>query len=81
MKHATLELAPKPEHLAQNDVLLDPNAEAALLGVNVGTLADWRFKHQGPPYIKVGRLCRYPLAATRRWMEARTVTPEGPEAA
>jgi predicted DNA-binding transcriptional regulator AlpA len=74
--HAAPAAGPAP----QDDALLDPVAEAAFLGVKTATLADWRVKRQGPPHVKVGRLIRYPLAATREWLKARTVTP-GPEAA
>jgi hypothetical protein len=28
-------------------------------GIRVGTLRQWRFKGGGPPFLKIGRSCRY----------------------
>lgn len=82
MLHTTA--APAAGPAPQDDALLDPVAEAAFLGVKVATLADWRVKHEGPRFVRVGRLIRYPLYATREWLKSRMVAPavpEGPEAA
>lgn len=35
---------------------------AARLRVNVGTLANWRVRGEGPRFIKLGRKVLYPLA-------------------
>jgi hypothetical protein len=53
---------------------VDQTAAAALIGLkNPKTLAQWRLRRCGPPYFKVGRLCRYDPAQLRAWLEARTV--------
>lgn len=57
--------------------MLDPRAAGVYLGgeeapISVPTLADWRTKHAGPAYVRVGRLIRYRLADLNAWLEART---------
>jgi predicted DNA-binding transcriptional regulator AlpA len=44
---------------------------AAVLGVAVGTLADWRCEGKGPPFKRLGRAVVYDLAALNAWMEQR----------
>jgi hypothetical protein len=48
---------------------------AQRLTVQLATLADWRFRGVGPPFVKVGKLVRYPLDALDAWIAARLVTP------
>ncbi len=55
--------------------LLKPAEEAALLQVPERTLADWRHRRTGPPWIRVGRHVRYPEDGTVKWLTAKTVTP------
>jgi len=51
--------------------LLPPAVAAARLGVPEATLADWRFRRKGPPYVKVQRLVRYPQGLLDQWLAAR----------
>jgi predicted DNA-binding transcriptional regulator AlpA len=44
---------------------------AAVLGVAVGTLADWRCEGKGPPFKRLGRAVVYDLAELNAWMEQR----------
>ena len=39
--------------------LITPKEASDILGVNLGSLSQMRFKGQGPTYTKVGRLVRY----------------------
>lgn len=51
---------PKPPSAANPTDLLDENEAAASLSVAVQTLRNWRWKGEGPLYVKVGaRLVRY----------------------
>ncbi len=53
--------------MSKNDILLDENAACKVLGgdekpLSPKTLQSWRFRGYGPPWIAVGRLCRYRLS-------------------
>lgn len=52
--------------------LLTPGQVAALLRVSVNRLAQLRCKGDGPPYMKMGRLVRYPRLKLRAWIEVWT---------
>jgi excisionase family DNA binding protein len=52
-------------------VLLTPKEAAPLLKVSLSLLAKMRMRGDGPPYIKVGRLIRYPESAIAQWMKSR----------
>jgi excisionase family DNA binding protein len=41
------------------DRLLSPEEVAEMLGVPVGTLANWRYQGRGPAFVKIGRHVRY----------------------
>jgi predicted DNA-binding transcriptional regulator AlpA len=63
---------------------LRPRHAAAFLGVAVATLADWRYKGNGPPFKRLGRAVVYDLAEINAWMEQQpsfTSTTAVPEAA
>ena len=60
--------------------LLRPGELSELLGVPVGTLANWRSARTGPPFVKVGRHVRYRTGDVDAWIADRvfvteTVTP------
>lgn len=42
-----------------------------LPGVTVHTLAQWRYRHEGPPYRKLGARILYPLDELDKWVESR----------
>lgn len=56
--------------------LLRPRELSVLLGVPVGTLANWRSARTGPPFVKVGRHVRYRRGDVDEWVAARVVEPE-----
>jgi len=59
---------------------LRPAEAAAMLGVSVPTLADWRLKGTGPTYVRLGdstrHPIRYPVDDLTAYLDARTVRPE-----
>lgn len=50
------------------DRLWSVHDTSAFLGVPVGTLYQWRTRHQGPPGYRVGRHLRYDPAEVRQWL-------------
>jgi predicted DNA-binding transcriptional regulator AlpA len=55
--------------------LLDARAVARWLDVSARTLAAWRLRRQGPPYVRVGRLVRYRCADVETWILRQTQEP------
>lgn len=63
-------------HAGTHDELLTPTDLAELLGVEVTTLVDWRYRRHGPPWIKLGhRTVRYSRNAVERWLASRQEVP------
>lgn len=56
--------------------LLRPRELSELLGVPVGTLANWRSARTGPPFVKIGRHVRYRRGDVDEWIAARLFVPE-----
>jgi hypothetical protein len=50
--------------------LLTSDQVAAMLIVDVQTLANWRCQNQGPPYLKLGRLVRYRRCNIESWLKS-----------
>jgi hypothetical protein len=61
--------------MAQNfdclEVLISAERLAYLLGVEVGTLAQWRRRGVGPGWYRVWRQIRYSEAAAAEWLQAQ----------
>ena len=56
--------------------MMDPGSAGIYLGgaekpLSTLTLADWRTKHVGPAYLRVGRLIRYRQSDLDAWLESR----------
>jgi hypothetical protein len=51
--------------------LLTPQALSEHLGVPTTTLANWRYLHRGPAYVRVGRHVRYRLEDVIAWTTAQ----------
>lgn len=49
--------------------LLTPAEAAALLGVSVRTLEDWRYRRTGPPWVRLGGQARYEPSELRRHLD------------
>lgn len=54
--------------------LLTPRDLASQLNVSEPMLATWRYRGDGPPFVKVGRSVRYRPEAVAAWLDARTHT-------
>lgn len=61
--------------LSKLDGLLTRYQAADYLGVTADTLARWASHGEGPPYVKVGRLARYPVNQLSNWLAIRAVRP------
>jgi hypothetical protein len=48
--------------------LLTPQEVAKILRIPVGTLAQWRYRRIGPPYLKIGHHVRYKAEALGAWI-------------
>lgn len=57
------------------DPLLTTDELAELLGLPAKTLADWRSRGIGPPYMKLGRHVRYRPSAAEEWTAEQAVAP------
>lgn len=61
-----------PEHQFVSD-----REVSQITGRGLQTLRNDRFKGQGLPYTKFGRLCRYKLADVLAYLEKHKIIPEG----
>ena len=52
-----------------SSLLLPPSAVAERVGLSKQTLANWRSLRTGPPWVKLGRLVRYPEDRLETWLE------------
>lgn len=55
---------------------LNTSEAADYLGVHPLTLGNWRKKHTGPPYYRMGRLIQYTTADLDKYLRDRRVVPE-----
>jgi Helix-turn-helix domain len=58
-----------------DEPLLPEDEAAREIKVQKQTMAAWRNRNQGPPYVKVGRLIYYRPSHLREWLESRAVRP------
>lgn len=70
-------LEPEPEATMQEDRLLSSAelAESRILPVQKPTLDTWRYRGEGPPYVKIGARVFYRESAVLAWIRAREVNP------
>lgn len=52
----------------------DTDGAAERLGVTPETLRNWRWRGDGPRYLKLGRAVRYRLIDLAAWLDERTRT-------
>lgn len=52
--------------------LITPRQLSDYLGVPTGTLANWRYQGQGPPFVKVGRQVRYRSDDLDLWLRSNS---------
>lgn len=59
-----------------NDRLLTSREASGMLGIDEGTLANWRYKGKGPPYVKKEeRWVRYWESDIVKWANKDKVLP------
>ena len=56
----------------EHDPLLKPQELAAWLGTSAGSLAQMRYRGQGPRFVKTGKLVRYRRSDIDAWLDANT---------
>lgn len=52
----------------QSSLLLNEKQVAATLGVSLSFLRQRRCQNEGPPFVRLGKLCRYPADELRTWL-------------
>lgn len=52
------------------DELLTPAAVSDYLDVPTGTLANWRYRGSGPPFVRLGRHVRYRAVDLDDWLRS-----------
>ncbi|HZP14694.1 MAG TPA: helix-turn-helix domain-containing protein [Nocardioides sp.] len=57
--------------LSEPEQLLTPDDLSEHLGVPASTLANWRYLHRGPVYVRVGRHVRYRVEDVLAWTNAQ----------
>jgi len=55
----------------QPEPLLTPAELAGYLGVPIKTLYTWRYRHEGPPALRIGRHLRYRRDDVEDWLHDR----------
>jgi predicted DNA-binding transcriptional regulator AlpA len=56
----------KPKMLSQSEA-------AQVIGITAQCLNQWRYeKRDMPPYVKIGRIIRYPEDGLYQWLESKT---------
>lgn len=69
-----MELAVKSEATRR---LLTPDQVAAIVGLSIETLAQWRSQRRGIPFVKISRnVVRYRQADVDTWIQRRIVPVE-----
>lgn len=64
-----------------SEVRLSEAEAAGQLGVSKPTLANWRWRKYGPPYLKVGRRVEYRQDDVDAWRDAQRRNPSEPQPA
>jgi len=55
---------------------IDEKELAAMTGFALQTIRNWRFRRQGPSYLKINRAIRYELGEVLRYMDQHRVNLE-----
>jgi hypothetical protein len=58
---------------------LDTRQVADLFRVAPRTVEGWRARAAGPPFVRIGGVCRYPLADLLEWSRCRRQLSTGDE--
>lgn len=60
-----------------SEKLLNPCEVSELTGIPTATLAQWRYRKQGMPYLRIGRLVRYDQADVIAWLQRCRIEVRG----
>ncbi|MEG3640699.1 helix-turn-helix domain-containing protein [Magnetococcus sp. PR-3] len=67
-----------PCHQHQATQLISPKQTAAMLGIEVTTLSNWRVSKRYPlPYVRIGRKIMYRLHDVEQFIHTRSVNVQG----
>lgn len=61
----------------ENRKLLSPESVSELTGIPETTLAQWRYRKQGMPYLRIGRLVRYDQADVDAYLQRCRIEVRG----
>lgn len=53
------------------DDFISPQQLSKHLSLSCGTLANWRSRHIGPRFVKLGKVIRYRISDVLAWAEKR----------
>jgi hypothetical protein len=67
------DLAPSAREAVRE--LMDEQQAGDYLGKPPGTLRQWRYLGQGPPFVHIGRSVRYRKVDIDAWLEANVTRP------
>jgi len=56
---------------------VNENRAAAILGLSVQTLRNWRCMCRGPRYARLGRAIRYNTDDLEKYIAQNTISPQG----
>ena len=73
IRRTATQVASLPSVATEPSAFLDEKQLCAELGISPVTATKWRRKAKGPPFVRVGRLIRYPRETFDRWLADRTV--------
>jgi hypothetical protein len=71
--HDREDKAPEIDHVLAGYMTIEELA--AELDMAVITLATWRMRQKGPPYVKVGRKILYSRTTVKDWIASQVHTP------
>ena len=64
-------------HVVNMPKLLTEEEAAEFLQIPVRTLQSWRYRKQGPAYVKMGHAVRYRVELLDTWVDQHIVEPGG----
>jgi hypothetical protein len=72
--------APTELKIDERGALHPSDRAAAMLGLEEGTLAQWRHQKIGPAYFKIGRRAFYADSDLKEWIAGQRIEPKQAQA-
>ena len=63
--------------MEEKNRLLTPEEVSAFISIPVATLAQWRYRKCGLPYLRIGRLVRYSQADVESFLQRSKIEVRG----